>query len=89
MQCVGLHYIDVRALAGLYITIHFVVKNTTRVAAAVLTANQRIEAERLRETYVTVGTSDARWTHASTSCGIAETARTVTFCYVAEAKGKR
>lgn len=67
-------------MAGVDVTIVVVVDDTVGITGAVFTADERVKAERLRQTDVAVGSSDARWTHTLTTDRITESTSTLTAC---------
>lgn len=71
---------NLRALSSREVTVLIVVDYSATITAAIFAPNERIEAKRLRQTYVAVGSGDSRRTHASTSVSVTQTTRAVTFC---------
>lgn len=67
------------------VTVGSATNDAFRIAVAILTTDQRIEAKRLWQTRVTVRSGHTRWTDALTSVGVAKTAGTGTFSTVGEA----
>ena len=67
-------------MAGVDVTIVVVVDDTVGITGAVFTADERVKAERLSQTDVAVGSSDARWTHTLTTDRITQSTSTLTAC---------
>ena len=57
-----------------------VVDDSVGITGAVFTADERVKAERLSQTDVAVGSSDARWTHTLTTDRITQSTSTLTAC---------
>lgn len=68
------------ALSPRDIAVESVVGDTERAAGAVLAANQHIKAKCLRQTDVTVGTSDTRRAHTLAGSGITLPTRASALC---------
>ena len=72
--------LKIPALSGSDVTVLSMTLNSARITSAVFTANERIKAERLRQTNVTVGTGHTRWTNTLTSLWVTQPTGTMTAC---------
>jgi len=69
------------ALSSGDVAVLAVTANSVWVTGAILTSNERVEAKRLRQADVTVGSSDSWWTNALTSHWFTQTAGTLALCH--------
>lgn len=63
-----------------YITVHVVILNTHAITVALLTTNEGIIAEGLRQAHVAVGTGHSGWAHTLTRDWITEAAGAIASC---------
>jgi len=69
---------EIPALPSISVTVLEVIANSIRLTRAVLTADQRVKTKGLRQTDITVRSSNSWWTDTLTTDRVTETTGTLT-----------